>query len=123
MLELDNFTDVVKQAWSTSCYGTPLQGFNKKLKFEKKALITINKDVGNLTSNVQVAMQKLHEVQNALTDNPKDSNLLSLQRRYSDNLWKTLMHEEMLLKQKSKIQWLKEGDRNSSFFHNQLKNR
>lgn len=89
----------------------------------KKALITINKDVGNLTSNAQVARQKLHEVQNALNDNPKDSNLLSLQRRYSDNLWKALMHEEMLLKEKSRIQWLKEGDKNSSFFHNQLKNR
>lgn len=123
IIELDNFIKVVKKAWDTPCDGPPLQILSDKLKCVKKALIDLNKTVGNLTTNVQSSRQLLYDVQNALVDNPRNYELLSLQRKYTDDLWKALLHEENLLKQKSRVLWLKEGDRNSSFLHNQIKSR
>jgi hypothetical protein len=39
------------------------------------------------------------------------------------NINKVLLQEEIWLKQRSRVQWLKEGDKNSSYFHAQAAQR
>lgn len=65
----------------------------------------------------------LHDTQNAISSNLTDLSLLKAQRLHSGNLWYALRCEENLLKQKSRIQWLNDGDKNSGYFFNQIKNR
>jgi hypothetical protein len=40
-------------------------------------------------------------------------------RRISDRMDELLYREEMMWLQRSRIAWLKEGDRNTSYFHKQ----
>ena len=52
MLNLDGFSDVVKQAWDTSLFGDPMSILCRKLKLVKQALIDLNKKYGNLYTRV-----------------------------------------------------------------------
>jgi len=115
--------EVVQYAWNTPASGDPLQILSGKLKAVKHALIYLNRVNGNLHSNVEKSRALFHATQQAITLNPTDPLLLSLQQTQSATLWADLLCEEKLLKQKSRIQWLKEGDKNTGFFHNQIKNR
>lgn len=123
MIDLPNFNEVAAAAWSGLAPGDPLQILARKLRATKQALCTLNKANDNLSSNVEKARNLLHMTQTAISANPSDLNLLINQRTLSQSLWAALCAEEKLLRQKSRIQWLKEGDRNSGYFHNQIKNR
>ncbi|GJT92153.1 RNA-directed DNA polymerase, eukaryota, reverse transcriptase zinc-binding domain protein [Tanacetum coccineum] len=64
---------------------------------------------------------ELKRVQSSL-DN--DSNCVHLREEeyvYCNAYKKAISDEEKVLRQKTKIQWLKEGDQNSAYFHNSLK--
>lgn len=123
MGELGNFHEIVQSAWNIVVPGDPLQALAGKLRSVKRALSTLNNENGNLASNVEKARDILHDSQNAVSSNPTDLSLLKAQRLHSENLWYALSSEEKFLKQKSRIQWLKDGDKNSGFFYNQIKNR
>nr|GEV06190.1 hypothetical protein [Tanacetum cinerariifolium] len=62
-------------------------------------------------------------VQYALSKDPSNANLREEELLYADAFKKAMLDEELLLKQKSKIQWLKEGDFNNSYFHKMVKGR
>lgn len=79
MTGLDNFLGVVQEAWSTHCSGDPLQILSGKLRAVKRALMSLNKQNGNLTSNVENIKDSLHSTQLALDSRPSDINLLNLQ--------------------------------------------
>lgn len=83
----------------------------------------LNKGNGNLSSIVDKARIVLHETQTAISLNPADLSILQSQILHSQELWYALSNEEKLAKQKSRIQWLKDGDKNTGYFHNQIKNR
>lgn len=123
MLELDNFHEVVRNAWNVHVTRDPLQILARKLKELKRALCILNNTNGNLSSLVVKARMALQETQIAISRAPADLSLLQRQRILSNDLWKALLNEEKLSKQKSRIQRLKDGDKNTGFFHNQVKNR
>lgn len=52
MIELPDFMPLVEKAWTTRCFGDPLGVLCKKLKLVKSALVQLNKEHGNLHSNV-----------------------------------------------------------------------
>ncbi|KAK3229793.1 hypothetical protein Dsin_001674 [Dipteronia sinensis] len=83
----------------------------------KKALKTLNNDkVGDLTIKLIEAKDALDNGQRLLNMQPLDSNLRMREKELISCYTLTLKAEEDLLRQKSRIQWLKAGDRNSSYF-------
>lgn len=90
---------------------------SKSLKLSDKALECAKKEVfGNLQQNIKLAEDKILCLQTAMETSSAYSILdyLTLAKAEMHNL---LQAEELHWKQKSRIKWLTEGNRNTRFFH------
>ncbi|KAM1184636.1 hypothetical protein ACFX13_014331 [Malus domestica] len=97
----------------------------KKLKLIKQQLKRLNKDhVGNVYDVVIKSKADLDMCQRLLDSNPFHNSLRAQEKIIYDAYVSVLIVEEMFLRQKSRVQWLKAGDKNSSFFFKSIsKNR
>ncbi|XP_074328115.1 uncharacterized protein LOC141666028 [Apium graveolens] len=120
MLEIPEFTSVATSSWSRNCVGNHLVQFNFKLKNVKTALRDINKRHRDLHVVVHSLRDDLKETQIAIVSDNSES-LAIHEQLLIDKLNLALLQEENLLLQKSRVKWLKEGDGNNSFFHQQCK--
>lgn len=117
-----SFLSEVKEAWDTDIVGDPWFVLTSKMKRVKAAMIKLNNSKGNLHSAVDTARNNLNQFQASLPLLPnaaqrrEESNLISL-------LNSALSQEEVLLKQKSRVNWLKNGDGNNRYFFNACKGR
>ncbi|XP_077252531.1 uncharacterized protein LOC143891921 [Tasmannia lanceolata] len=84
---------VVERAWSTKIKGNPMY------------------------------RSKLEDAQNRLAQNPADRNLRDKEKEARDEFFSIARSEESMMRQKSRISWLCEGDTNSKFFHAAVKSR
>lgn len=127
MIDLDGYRATVLEAWGCSISGNPLYVLAEKLRRLKKALIALNRQHGHLPSNVQSLRSDLHATKHSIdliSSSSIDCSLSrSKERLLSHKLWKALALEESLARQKSRIQWLSQGDKNSKFFFSCTKSR
>ena len=65
----------------------------------------------------------LDHCQRQLDSQPSNSILQATEKALSGALFDALRIEEEAVRQKSRVQWLESGDRNTTFFHNMIKNR
>ena len=63
---------------------------------------------------------ELDEVQKSLDKDPTNPVLREEEAVYLEVLKNALLDEERFLKQKAKVDWLREGDSNSTYFHNSV---
>ena len=66
---------------------------------------------------------ELHDIHNCLALHPGDPVLRDSKKAALAKLVSLSKAEEALLLQKSRVHWLAEGDKNTRFFHNSIKNR
>lgn len=92
----EGFNDCVLNAWSHHIHGNPFFVFSEKLKRTKRAMISLNSTVGNLSSSVKLAKDDLHQVQSLLHLNPQDSNRMEQEQRSIQHLWAAMDREEIL---------------------------
>ncbi|KAM2556504.1 hypothetical protein TB2_013725 [Malus domestica] len=123
--ERDDFIPTIFNVWSTIVQGSKQFQVCKKLKLIKQQLKRLNKDhVGNVYDVVIKSKADLDMCQRLLDSNPFHNSLRAQEKIIYDAYVSVLIVEEMFLRQKSRVQWLKAGDKNSSFLFKSIsKNR
>ncbi|XP_074360315.1 uncharacterized protein LOC141700437 [Apium graveolens] len=115
LIEHEDFLQVVEKAWDIEVTGTPWFRLSSKLRNVKKALKILNRDVGNLHQEVITTRQTLLDFQSSmstpLSQSQREEELLLISKYKA-----ALLSEEIILKQKSRINWLNKGDGNNGFF-------
>ncbi|KAH0709290.1 hypothetical protein KY284_010717 [Solanum tuberosum] len=84
---------------------------------------TAKKEFGNIEEKIIAARVALRNYQNTHTDPTRGQNQCHVEKQLKQELEKWILVEESIIQQKSRVQWLKKGDSNTSYFFACLKNR
>ena len=117
-----DFIGLAKKAWSFEVYGTPMFRLTRKLKCVKAILKAFNfRSFGRLHDRVVAAREALRQAQSAVLNSPSNPMLGENEKSCLKNYHDLAIAAEGFLKQKSRVQSLKLGDQNISFFHKAVK--
>ncbi|CAH1443602.1 unnamed protein product [Lactuca virosa] len=83
--------------------------------------IPLLNDQGSYAEKVQKCREELDKVQIELDNDPYNGDLRSEEGFYLQAFLNASIEEEKILKQRAKVQWLKEGDCKSAYFHKVVK--
>ncbi|GAU38105.1 hypothetical protein TSUD_317920 [Trifolium subterraneum] len=95
----------------------------EKFRLLKDCLRNWNKEVfGFIDLNIDKTVKDLNDIEGLWGGDEKDQELI---RRdvLNKEFWRQLHLNECLLKQKSRLRWVKVGDSNTRFFHESIKSR
>ncbi|KAK9289093.1 hypothetical protein L1049_017564 [Liquidambar formosana] len=114
-----SFMKIVSDCWkSTIAYGCPMFILREKLKRLKLCLKAWNKEVfGHIDNRVQDDQNALAAVQDQIERVGPQHSLLQQEATCKQALLESLRIQERFWKDKSRMRWLSEGDRNSAYFH------
>nr|GEV99763.1 hypothetical protein [Tanacetum cinerariifolium] len=119
----DDFILVVRRVWNSKIDGFSMFSLVSKLKLLKKPLRKLNFKQGNLFENVVCLKAELAIMQSSMSDDPHNKALREEELRLLKAYKTALKDEELFLRQKAKVEWLKASDRNLKYFHNVVKGR
>ena len=113
-----NLLEKVKLWWGMDVEGTTMFRVARKLRNVKRMIKVWNKtDFGHIFQEKEDLSDKLTSIQ----DNIQQEGYTDLNREVElsilSNLHNIISKEEKFYKQRSKINWLKEGDQNTIFFY------
>ena len=118
-IQQEDVEGVVKKAWSIHCEGT--RWFKVKQKIRNctvELLKWSSSKKGNSLEKIKWCKKQIDDIKTSTTENKKQQvqeMKWQLKKAYED--------EEAYWNQKSRLRWLKEGDKNTQFFHATVKGR
>ncbi|KAL4588964.1 hypothetical protein LXL04_001865 [Taraxacum kok-saghyz] len=115
------FLDTVQLHWNSRIDGHSMYQVFKKLKNLKYPIRKISHQMGNPSKKVEALRTEVEKVQQQLDREPDNEELSFEHATYLDEFTTALSEEESLLRQKAKLNWLKDGDRNTKYYHKVIK--
>ena len=109
---------VIADCWNDRVVGNHMHILSTKLKNLKAKLKIWNKEVfGNVHNFVKDAEQKLTDIQTQIHNEGHSDILMNAEKLAQMNLDQALARQEVFWKEKARINWHVNGDRNSRYFH------
>ena len=123
-LEHDGFKSFIVEEWKKiQITGRKAYVIKEKLKIIRESLKKWNKEVfGWLDLNIENIVADMNELDRGIEEGC-NLNVVVKKKEANALFWQQLMMKESLLKQKSRLHWIKEGDSNTKFFHSCLQDR
>ncbi|KAL2235635.1 UNVERIFIED_CONTAM: hypothetical protein Sindi_1295700 [Sesamum indicum] len=118
-----DFIPSVKSIWQHEVVGVPMFAATRKLKALKPVFRAQKKKKGDLTLNVQLAKGFLEEAQNLVSSDKQNELYLYLEHCCRITFAKAAKMEQIMLQQRAKMQWMKDGDQCSRVFFRKIAHR
>ncbi|XP_015058305.1 uncharacterized protein LOC107004576 [Solanum pennellii] len=109
--------ETVETCWEKEVVGTGMLKFQKKMIRLSNTLSVLSKrEFGDIFQMLRMYEEQVHKAEENYINNQSDSNT-SILHVINAKYIKFLKLEDTILKQKTQLQWFKEGDTNYKYFH------
>ncbi|XP_048491257.1 uncharacterized protein LOC125492645 [Beta vulgaris subsp. vulgaris] len=95
-----------------------------KVRMLKRSLKVWNyNEFGNIDGNIKKLENSIQHFDDLSNERDLDSQELELRKQAQTDLWQWIKRKELYRAQNSQTRWLKEGNRNTKFFHDVASNK